>query len=482
MDNQGSSSTGQPLDAVRHIHFVGVGGAGMRGLAHLFRAAGYQISGCDRDEKKINSLRDRYPHISLSSRHSTDHLRMNGSPDREGPAPGAVIHSQAIPEDHPELLEARKLGRPVRSYSDGLAYLFNQKRGIAVAGTHGKTTCCSLLSVILETAGFNPTCLVGGTVQNWNQNSRAGEGDYFVAEACEFRENFESMKPHHILLTNVGTDHMEHYESQERLRGAFRSFLDSQDGTGVTVWNREDAGSGEVIGSSAGRAMGISRDGEKDWWLRSVSAREKEESKERGFTVQQAGDISPVLPVPFPGPHQLTNAGMVSAMARVCGVSWENIRAGLQAYEGVKRRFELIRREPPRIIDDYGHHPEELKQTLAGARERYSECRMTLIFQPHQFSRTHYFRSEWADALSEADRIWLVPIYAARDSEEEREKIDIQDLKEEVSEHPDNDRVRLFPGPIEAGRTFREEAGKEDFLITMGAGDVWEAAREAARL
>lgn len=456
------------LNGTAQLHMMGIGGAGMRGLARILSNEGHHVTGCDTKPEKAREIQQKHDIETLAG-HDPSHLTAE-----ELEQPDLLIHSAAVPETTDERQRAQEIELPQASYSRGLAALFNHQNGIAVAGTHGKTTCTAMLSIVLEASGFDPSCLVGGVVQEWGTSSRVGDGPHFVAEACEFGENFEAMCPRHILLTNVDRAHLDYYDHAEAVEEAFARFLSRQEALGFLVCERNSDAVSRVCEHAVANVQRISPDGEDEWWLRS-----NRESGRRTFTVQSNGDQSPELPVPIRGKHQVMNAAQVAVLARLLGAEWTHIRDGLDAFAGVHRRFEVHRDGSdggPVVIDDYGHHPEEIQRTISAVQESYPERHVVVCFQPHQFSRTYHFRDEWAGALSGADEIWLAPIYEARDTEQQQDRISIDDIAENVRDI--HDQSVTVSGPEHAGERMAQKAEEHHVFLTIGAGDIWKAVEE----
>lgn len=409
----------------------------MKGLFQLLQRRDLTVHGCDQNDRKVDKLNAR----NLHTHHGHDVSHLNGSTTVD-----VVIHSAAVPEDHPELVSARKQGIPIMSYAEGLATLFNQKEGIAVCGTHGKTTCTALLSRILEEAGMDPTSVVGGNVLAWNRNARSGDGDYFVAEACEFSGNFLSMQPDHVLLTNVDQDHMEYFVHERKLLEQFGTFLSHQNPEGLLVWNRSNLRSQTIVEQySSAQTHGVSSKTIRDY------------------------------PKPMPGPHQQWNAGMVGELCKKLGIPEQTIHAVLHHFKGVSRRCEVKDRRSGHVfIDDYAHHPTEIRHTLTGISQQYPDRNLLVCFQPHQFSRTKYFLDEWGNAFEHTDEIWLLPIFSARDSEDVREEVSLDQVRNQLQTQ--NLDVRTLPGLSEAAEELQKAENNRDqwVYVTMGAGDVWK--------
>ncbi len=457
-------STGTSMvtrDTLGDVHFIGIGGAGMRGLARVFAQRGARVTGCD--ASPAPQLRTTFGEDAVDFEHDPAHLS-----DRVGEPIDLVVHTAALPDDHAELEAARAREISTHTYSEALGLVFNDATGVAVAGTHGKTTCATMLAIVLEEAGHDPTAVIGGNVRRWGGHARAGEGAIFVAEACEFGGNFHAMEPTHVLLTNIDRAHLDFYPDHEAIKSSFRDFLETR--TGTVVANDDDPGAREVVAHTSGASRRVGRGDDVAWHIRPG-----EQSEERYFRLERGdgASCSPPLTVPIPGDHQLDNAAEVAAMARELGLDWSAIAAGLEAYDGVGRRFEVVRSESPRVVDDYAHHPEEIATTVAAAREARGDRAMTVCFQPHQYKRTFHFMGEWAPAFEGVERLWLVDIYGARDHDGEP-RATLEDVADEVRNVVGS--LRLFESPESLGRAIRKERAEGEFVLILGAGDIRRAA------
>ncbi len=466
MNDRNKQPDGMLEETGVHLHLAGIGGSGMRGLARLLQARNCVITGCDTNRKQARKLSGELG-VDVFAGHDQNHLT---GPASE--APDYLIYSAALDEDHVERKAARNRDLPTVRYGDALARLFNLKKGVAVAGTHGKTTCSALLSVVLEEAGLDPSCLVGGELKQWRSNARPGNGPHFVAEACEYGGNFQNMTPAHILLTNIDRDHLDYFNGENEIQETFASFVSTMEPTGFLVTPAEGAGTDPITDAVAGKVQTVSEKDENPWLLRRSG-----DGSTGPITVQSKGDQSPPLPVPVPGEHQAMNTALVAVMARLLGAEWDDVQNALTGFAGIRRRFDVVKQENPVVVDDYGHHPAEVAATINAAREAYPDHEITVCFQPHQFSRTRDFLGEWADALQEADRIWLLPIYEARDDEETKNSVSIRDVADELTEL--DTPVRVLNGPEETGRRIRDDDSPERRLyLTLGAGDIWKAVEE----
>lgn len=455
--DSGSMTTLETLD---HVHFIGIAGAGMRGLARVFEARGPRVTGCD--PSATEAPLEGFDEAAVVSEHAPGHL--TGDFGREV---DLVVYTAALPDDHGELNAARQRGIPTRTYSEALGLVFNDATGIAVAGTHGKTTCASMLAILLEETGCDPTAVIGGRVRRWGGHARAGDGEWFVAEACEFGGNFHAMEPDHVLLTNVDRAHLDFYPDHDAIKASFRDFLAGR--TGTVVCHDDDPGGREVVAASEPPICRVGTRSEVDWRVRRL------DDTGRIFRLERpdGSETSLPLPVPVPGEHQLDNAAEVAALARELGLEWHEIAAGLEAYDGVGRRFEIVRDDGPLVIDDYAHHPEEIETTIEAARSAYPDRRLVVCFQPHQYKRTYHFMGEWAPAFESVSELWLVDIYGARDHGDVP-RVSIEDVAREVRDGLD--RLRVFAGPEALGREIERDMEPGDLFLILGAGDIERAA------
>ena len=446
-----------------HVHFMGVGGAGMCALAELFAQGGSDISGCDlHPGPSTDRLREM--NVPIYTGHEPSHL--------DGAA--ALVISAAVPHDHPEIREAVRCGIPVFKRARALGQWVNQGQVLAVAGTHGKTSTTAMATEILTVAGLDPTGLVGGRVPSWKGNLRKG-GELYVVEADEYDRSFLELRPTVAIVTSVEADHLDTYGGFEAVVNAFHEFLEAlpSDGTGIICG--DDHGASRLLPALGGR--GYTYGTGAGCQLRAVDVEATSEGME--FRVMEEGVDRGTYRLPAPGVHNLRNALGAAAAARLLGVDWDAVRKGLASYQGVVRRFEtlgLVGRI--RVVDDYAHHPSEITATLAAARAAHPARRIVAVFQPHLFTRTRDFADDFGRSLTEADVVWVTDIFPAREDP-------IAGITGEL--------VALAAG--RAGATVHyhvdidtlpevvvEELAAGDLFLTMGAGSVDEVARRVITL
>lgn len=384
------------------VHFVGVAGAGMISLAELFARSGLSVTGCDVQPDPAARALSSWG-CEVFSGHDPVHVE-NAS---------ALVVTAAVPSDHPELQRARELGIPVMKRAEALGEWVNQGRVVAVAGTHGKTTTTAMATEVLVAAGMNPTGLVGGRVSDWESNLRLGGGEYFVVEADEYDRSFHHLRPQIAVLTNLEADHLDIYGDLEGVQDAFRIFLEGLSPGGHIVVCGDDHGVSRLLPELGGKARtyGLNPGAQ----LRGVRVRENEAGAR--FEVVEDGEHQGEITLKTPGRHNIRNALGAAMAARCLGVDWGAIRRGLSSFRGVGRRFELLGEVGGvTVVDDYAHHPTEIRATLAAARGRFPGRRIVAVFQPHLFSRTRDFAEDFGEALAGADEVWVTEIYPAREA------------------------------------------------------------------
>jgi UDP-N-acetylmuramate--alanine ligase len=381
---------------------MGIAGAGMISLAELFARSGLSVTGCDLRANPAARALSSWG-CELFSGHDPVHVE-NAS---------ALVVTAAIPSDHPEIQKARDLGIPVMKRAEALGEWVNRGRVVAVAGTHGKTTTTAMATEALAAGGMDPTGLVGGRVSDWNSNLRLGDGDLFVVEADEYDRSFHHLRPQVVILTNLEADHLDIYGDLEGVEDAFRIFLDGVSPGGHVVACGDDHGVSRLLPELGGKARtyGLNPGSQ----LRGVRVQEGEAGA--WFEVVEDGEHQGEVTLQLSGHHNVLNALGAAMAARSLGVEWGAIRQGLSNFRGVGRRFELLGEVGGvTVVDDYAHHPTEIRAALAAARGRFSGRRIVAVFQPHLFSRTRDFAQEFGKALAGADEVWVTEIYPAREA------------------------------------------------------------------
>jgi UDP-N-acetylmuramate--alanine ligase len=438
------------LDGIRRVHFVGIGGIGMSALARHLLSNGYAVSGSDREPgQQGHALAEMG--ATVHAGHASEHLD-----DAQ-----LVVVTSAAPADNPEVAAARRRGIPVIKRSELLAAILNPRRGVAVAGTHGKTTTSALIGHLLIEAGLDPTVLIGGISTNVGSNARVGGSDLVVAEADEYDASFLRLRPCIAVVTNVEPDHLDFYGTPERVYEAFSQFAERVEGTLVVCADDEEAMA--IANTSTADVVTYGIDAGA-WRARDV----REEGARTIFSVEHAGVVTE-YEMSLAGPHNVRNALAAIAVASCLGVRPETVRAALASFAGVARRSEVIGEAGGVLVmDDYGHHPSEIRTVLGALRRRYQRP-IRLIFQPHTYSRTHAFLQDFATSFSDADHVYLLDIYAARETD--TLGLAGRDLADAASAH--HQRVTYAGTQDRALDLVLRDAGSGDLVLTMGAGDVY---------
>ena len=435
----------------KKLHFVGIGGAGMSGLARIALTHGAQVSGSDEKDSSVLSALAALGATVFSS-HNADHVK----------GADLVIYSNAISPSNSERVAAATLNIPTYTRAQALALLMSESISIAVAGTHGKTTTSSMLTVALQACGVDPSFAIGGTISASGSNAHRGTGEYFVAEADESDGSFIEYKPFAAIVTNVEHDHVDYFATPADVTAAFEEFAATISPEGFLVYCADDAGS-LALGQSLKNIVSISygENAESDLHIDQVELGAKGSRARALWKGKSVGHLE----LNVPGRHNVDNAGAALAVGLHLGLPAAGLLAGLASFAGTGRRFELKGTvHGVRVIDDYGHHPTEIRVTLDAARRYAGDGRLLVIFQPHRYSRTQAFMSEFASALSLADDVILLEIYAAS------EKPIAGVSSEVIAESMKNG--KYIPNFVEATDSITEMAKPGDVIITLGAGDV----------
>ncbi len=440
---------------VRHLHFVGIGGAGMCGLAEILQKEGLTVSGCD-----------------LAASDTTARLTQLGVPCHVGHDPqhlagvDVVVVSSAVPPDNPEVRHAQERGIPVIRRAEMLGEVSRLKWTVAVAGTHGKTTTTSLTGFILTQAGLDPTVVVGGRVHFLGAHARLGRSEYLVCEADEFDRSFLALHPVIAVVTTVEAEHLDTYGTTARMEEAFLEFANSVPFYGAVVACLDDPGVRRLLAGIRRRIVTYGLASQADlsarvWELTPQGAKAR---------VALGGNELGELSVPLFGRHGLTNALAATAVALEMGLDFASVAAAVATFSGVARRFEIIGEvDGVTVVDDYAHHPTEVTATLQAARQRFPGRRLVAVFQPHLFSRTQAFAREFGEALLEADLAFVLPIYPAR--EKPIPGVSAA-LVVEAARRAGHRRVELL-GSLEEAQVFLPQVLEPgDVLLTLGAGNV----------
>ncbi len=382
------------------IFFIGIGGSGMSGLAEVLFNLGYEVSGSDIKESGVTE-RLEVLGINLSIGHKVTNLD-----DVD-----MVIKSTAIEDTNVELTHARKLGLPILERAELLSSLMNMKRGVAIAGTHGKTTTTSILASIMTEAMLDPTFINGGIINSFSSNAKLGTGDYMLAEADESDKSFLMLQPSLEIITNIDADHLVNYKNNmNNLEEAFIKFVKKLPFNGLLVACGDDPIIKKLVGSFSRKTILYGFEDHNDY----IISNYKTESFTSEFTLSYDKDSVSHLKLNLPGKHNVLNATAASVLAIEEGVSLINIKSALEKFSGIRRRMEFLGNLGDTVvIDDYGHHPTEIRNTILTLRESFPGSEITMVFQPHRFSRTKDLYEEFVEVLQLVEGLILLEIYSA---------------------------------------------------------------------
>ncbi|MCC7204576.1 MAG: UDP-N-acetylmuramate--L-alanine ligase [Phycisphaeraceae bacterium] len=467
-----SPSRSIPL-ARQRVHFVGVGGCGMSGLARMAGQAGARCSGSDMSNS--STVADLVAHgIAVNLQQTAASL----------PEADLVVISAAIPAMHPEVVEAHKRGIPVLKYAQMLGRLMADRTGIAVAGTHGKSSTTSMLGHVLIQAGLDPSVIVGANCPQIGGGWRLGASDKLVVEACEFDRSFHNYHPKLAAILNIEEDHLDVYPNLEAIVESFRVFAHNVHPEGLLLINHEMPHRLTVTAGLSCRVETIGFAPQADWEVnldqRSMSSESAGPRRPRAILHHRGQRVAEWLS-PLPGDHMAYNAAAAGILAHQLGASWDAITPALEKFQGLERRMQRIGQRSltggeVTVVDDYGHHPTEIDTTLRALRRHYQPQRLICVFQPHQHSRTRFLLDQFAASFSEADIVIVPQIYFVRDSEQERQAVSAADLVDRLRKRG---RQALHVHPLAAIVEQLENICRPgDLLVTMGAGDVWKVARD----
>ncbi len=449
---------------IRKIHFIGIGGIGMSGIAEVLLNLGYQVSGSDLRESEITRrLAELGGKIAYG--HRAENLR----------EVDVVVTSTAVRPDNPEVLEAHRLLVPVIPRAEMLAELMRMKYGIAVAGTHGKTTTTSMIATVLSHGGLDPTAVIGGRLDLLGSNAKLGQGKFLVAEADESDGSFLKLSPTIAVVTNIDLDHLDYYHDLEEIKATFVDFINKVPFYGAAVLCLDDPNIQSIIPQVKKRFISYGLATQADYHASEIEHREGQTA----FSVFYRGERLGRISFRMPGRHNVLNALATVAVARELDLPFAAIAAGFADFGGVGRRFQ-VRHDAAGImvVDDYGHHPVEIKATLAAARSGWDR-RIVAVFQPHRFTRTQALFEEFVTAFYQADQLLVMDIYAA--GEEPIPGIDARVLTEGIVGHGHKDAHYLADQQAVVDHLLAS-VRPGDIVITLGAGNVWQVGARLAEV
>jgi UDP-N-acetylmuramate--alanine ligase len=441
---------------VRHLHFVGVGGVGMSGIAEILRSLEFDVSGSDL-RAGANTARLASLGVRIDVPHAAGNV--HGS--------DVVVCSSAIPSNNPEVVEARELGIPVIGRADMLAELMRIKYGVAIAGSHGKTTTTSLVATVLRAAGLDPTVTVGGKMESLGSNARLGEGDLMVTEADESDGTFLKLNPTIAVTTNIDPEHLDYWGNFEKLLDAFVEFINHIPFYGLSVLCLDHPQVQNLLPRVTSRHVTYGVSPQADYSVRGVQYR----GLQTHFHVYRRGEPLGGFRLRMPGAHNVLNCLAAIAVADELAVPRDITKEALATFDGVDRRFSVVGEvNGVTFIDDYGHHPAEVRATLDAARRAFPEVRHRVIavFQPHRYSRTRDLFDDFALSFNQSDLLFLTPIYPA--GEKPIDGVTSEALTQAIRDHG-----HQGVGLIDKDEVAERLAGvlrEGDVVITLGAGDI----------
>ncbi|MEK6560106.1 MAG: UDP-N-acetylmuramate--L-alanine ligase [Nitrospirota bacterium] len=447
---------------IQHIHLVGIGGSGMNGIAEVLLNLGYKVSGSDMNETEvIQRLRNAGGHITIG--HSSSNIK----------GAQVVVISSAVSAHNIEVVAARSASIPVIQRAEMLAELMRLKYGIAIAGAHGKTTTTSMISSILASAGLDPTVVIGGKLNSLGSNAKLGQSEFLVAEADESDGSFLKLSPTIAIVTNIDAEHLDYYHDIENIRKTFLNFINKVPFYGVSILCADDANIRSILHAVEKRYITYGINNRADITVADIemmSGRSK-------FRVLYKGMDMGKFELSLPGIHNISNALSGIGVAVELDINIDEVKKALRDFSGVERRFQIVGTIDPQdilVVDDYGHHPTEIKATLSAAKAGWGR-RTVVLFQPHRYTRTRDLMNEFAVSFGNADLLVVTDIYPA--GEKPVEGVSAEKLFNTIIEHGHKN-VLFVPDKTTIPEKVKELMRPGDMVITLGAGDIWKVGRE----
>ena len=445
------------------IHFVGIGGIGMSGIAEVLLSLGYSVSGSDASESP-NVIKLRKMGAIVHIGHHAENLN----------DVTVVVHTSAVNETNPEMVRARKDGIPIIRRAEMLAELMRLKYGLAVAGTHGKTTTTSFLATILKECDLDPTYIIGGIVKNLDGHAKVGKSDYLVAEADESDGSFLLLTPVMSVITNIDNDHMDHYGTEENLFKSFVEFSNKIPFYGVVALNAHDEKLMKLKSEMKRPAVTFGINIAADFEARNVEFGHFDTT----FDVYYKGEKKEKFKINLPGRHNILNSLGATALAIHMGLDFKSVSKAVSKLEGVGRRFQLLKKEGTfEVVDDYGHHPTEIASTLKIVKDTRASYKKIVIFEPHRYTRTRDCWDQFLHCFNDADELYLLPIYAA--SENPIDGISTDRLVEDINRlHPNF--AKKISSIDQLTKIVESHKDNETIVVTLGAGSIGKTIRKWA--
>jgi UDP-N-acetylmuramate--alanine ligase len=449
------------LKNIQHIHFVGIGGSGMNGIAEVLINLGYKVSGSDLKQTEVTERL-----ASLGGKIFIGH-----KPEQVGNA-HVVVTSSAVLPDNPEVVQAKRLKIPVIPRAEMLAELMRLKYAVTIAGTHGKTVTTSLVSMVLAEGGLDPTVVIGGRLKNIGSSAKMGKGEFIVAEADESDGSFLKLTPTIALLTNIDDDHLDYYKTLDNIKNTFVQFVNKVPFYGSIILCGEDENIKSIIPQITRKYYTYGKGKNYDFYAENIVYEEMHTEFDLCFSGKNLGRLK----LHFPGAHNVLNSLGAAAVGIELGVGFEKIRKAFLDFTGVSRRLEVKARKKDIVfIDDYGHHPTEIRVTLETIKSIWPERRLLVIFQPHRYTRTRDLAKKFGPSFNSVSRIWLTDIYSAGEKPIPgiSSSLILESFPAEKRETVTliSDRKAIIKEVVKSLRP-------QDVLVTLGAGDVYKIGEE----
>lgn len=447
---------------IKKAYLIGIKGSGMSAIAEILKAKGVEVSGSDTAEKFFTDEILKKKDIPFYEKFSSENVPADAD---------LIINSTAYSEDNNvEVAEAKRMNFKLVSYPEMLGRLFREKLGIAVCGSHGKTTTSAMLACSLKEAGIDPSAIIGSQVRQWGSSILAGNGDYFVAEADEYQNKLKYYDPYAAILTSVDWDHPDFFADFEVYKKVFKEFVVKIPKTGFLVIWGDSSDTLEISKSALCQVLTYGFGEDCDYYIVNHDYNEQNQT----FEILFQGESLGIFKTQLVGRHNVLNSAAVVATCHKMNLDLEKVRKAVADFQGTSRRFEKIgERNGAILIDDYAHHPDEIKATLSGARQKFKNKNIITVFHPHTFSRTKALLQEFAQSFDDCDKVIVIDIYGS--AREKQGGVSSKQLVELINKYTFG-KAEYIPTINETITFLSEKIGEKDVLIAMGAGDVWKVA------
>lgn len=452
------------LNTSEHVHFIGIGGYGMSAIAKVMLEMGFKVSGSDLAQQELTEkLKAKGAHVFIG--HEAQNIQ-----DAD-----LVVYSTALSKDNVEMVEAERRNIPLIHRSQMLARLMNARKGIAVAGAHGKTTTSSMIALVMERCGVDPTYIIGGEIMNIGSNAKAGKSEFVVAEADESDGTFLQYHPYLALVNNIEADHLENYNGDfENLKQAYAQFISQVRDDGKAIICGDDVYLQQMIPQVTCNLITYGIEANADYRATNIELGDRKVS----FDVERQGERLGQIRLSVPGRHNVYNALATLITCLECGLTFEEVAGAITEFQGAKRRFQVLGDvNDILVIDDYAHHPTEIQATIAAAKSTGKH--IIAVFQPQRYTRTYYLFDQFSRAFHEADEVIITDIYSPA-GEKQIEGISSARLVELIHENS-NRNVRYIPARDDVLAYLIDQVKSGDLVLTMGAGDIWKVADGLSR-